>query len=302
MRKTLISAVSIALAASVPATAALAKARPSPAQVADGLIAADRAFAAAAAAKPASEAVAAMLTDDVVLFAVPVANQARNRAEAIDVLRKTFGPDEGRLSWTPVRAGIAADGTQGFTYGFIDRTVAGKPPVLGKYVAYWTRRPDGWRVAALKIVPRPEGAVSTAVRPPALPAKLVKPGPAAKSARYRAEIDRTERAFSDYAQVSSLGAAFRRYGSKDAMNVGGEADFTYGNDAIAEAQGGDAPSPSPLRWAPDGVIAASSGDLGITYGYLVRNGPTPPGRLARIPWLTVWRRASPKDPWLYVAE
>jgi len=302
MRKILISALSIAFVSSFPAISMAAKQRPSPVRVADGLLAADRGFAAAAAARSASDAIAAMITDDVVLFVVPVANQARNRAQALEVLHKAFGPDEGRLSWTPVRAGISADGTQGFTYGFMNRAVTGRPPALGKYVAYWTRRPEGWRVAALKIVPRPEGAVSTAVRPPALPAKLTAPGPAAKSVRYRAEIDRRERAFSDYAQVSSLGAAFRRFGSKDAMNVGGDADFTYGNDAIAEAQGGDAPKPSPLRWAPDGVIAASSGDLGVTYGYLLRNGPTPPGRLARIPWLTVWRRQSLKDPWLYVAE
>ena len=86
------------------------------------------------------------------------------------------------------------------------------------------------------------------------------------------------------------------------MNVGGGADFTYGNVAIGQAQGGDAPAPSPLRWAPDGVIAASSGDLGITYGYLERNGPTPPGRLARIPWITIWRREKVGQPWLYVAE
>jgi ketosteroid isomerase-like protein len=302
MRRILISATAIAFVLSFPSIAAPVKQRPTPAQVADGLMAADRAFAAAAASRSATDAVAAMITDDVVLFAVPVANLARNREEAVEVLRTAFGPDEGRLGWAPVRAGISADGTQGFTYGFMDRAVAGKPPALGKYVAYWTRRPEGWRVAALKLVPRPEGAVSTAVRPPALPTKLTAPGPADRAARYRAEIDHRERAFSDYAQVSSLGAAFRRYGGKDAMNVGAEADFTYGNDAIAEAQGGDAPAPSPLRWAPDGVIAASSGDLGITYGYLVRNGPTPPGRLARIPWITVWRRQSTKDPWLYVAE
>ena len=302
MRKILISAFALALAGSVPAMAAPARQQSSPAKIADSLLAADQGFAAAASSRSASEAIDAMITDDVVLFAVPAPTQARNRKQAIEVLHQAFGSDEGKLSWTPVRAGISADGTQGFTYGFMDRAVAGKPPALGKYVAYWTRRPEGWRVAALKIVPRPEGKVSAALRPPALPAKMVAPGPAARAARYRAEIDRRERAFSDYAQVSSLGAAFRRFGSKDAINVGGEADFTYGNDAIAEAQGGDAPKPSPLRWAPDGVIAASSGDLGVTYGYLVRNGPTPPGRLARIPWLTVWRRASTKDPWLYVAE
>ena len=301
MRKILLSAFVLAIAAAGPVSAKPAQ-RATPSAVADSLLAADRAFAAAAASLPATDAITAMLTDDVVLFAVPVANQARNRAEAIEVLAKAFGLAPGRIGWTAVRAGISADGTQGFTYGFTERKVSGQPDAHGKYVAYWVKKPAGWRVAALKLVPRADGAVSTELRAPALPAKLVGEGSAAKIARYKAEIDRTERAFSDAAQVTSLGAAFKKYGSADAMNVGGGADFVYGNAAIGEAQGGDAPAPSPLRWAPDGVIAASSGDLGITYGYLERNGPTPPGRLSRIPWITVWRRERPGQPWLYVAE
>ena len=302
MKTLLLSLVALAIAGVAPAAAKPAGHRHSPSAVADELLSADRAFAAAAASRSATETLSAMITDDVVFYIVPVANQARSRGEAIEVMRKAFGADPVRLSWIPVRAGISADGTQGFTYGFMDRIVAGKPTAPGKYVAYWVRKPEGWRVAAFKLVPRPEGPVSTALRAPALPAKMVRPGSAADVARYKAEIDRTERKFSDDSQVTGLGAAFRKYGSADAMNVGGGADFTYGNVAIGEAQGGDAPAPSPLRWAPDGVIAASSGDLGITYGYLERNGPTPPGRLARIPWITVWRREKPGQPWLYVAE
>lgn len=302
MHKLLISAIALTVAAIAPSGARAAADRPSPAAIADGLLAADRAFARDGTAKAATDAISAMLTDDVVLFAVPAPNLARSKAEAIAVLEKAFGAEPATIDRTPVRAGISADGSQGFTYGFTTRSAAGKPPALGKYVAYWVRRPEGWRVAALKLVPRAEGAVATALRPPALPPAMVEPGDAASTERYKAEIDRTERAFSDEAQVTSLGAAFKKYGSADAMNVGGGADFVYGNVAIGEAQGGDAPAPSPLRWAPDGVIAASSGDLGLTYGYLERNGPVPEGRLARIPWITVWRREKPGDPWLYVAE
>ena len=82
--------------------------------------------------------------------------------------------------------------------------------------------------------------------------------------------------------------------------TGGGADFTYGNEAIGAGFGND--PGSPLTWAPDGVLVAGSGDLGITYGYLHRVGEVPPGRLARIPWFTVWRRVSPQVPWRYVAE
>lgn len=302
MPRQLLAAIALAFSAAAPLAAKPAAPRPSPTSVAAELLAADRAFAAAAATRSATDTLSAMITDDVVFYIVPVPNLARNRGDAIEVMRKAFGAEPVRLSWTAVRAGISADGSQGFTYGFMDRNVAGKPAAPGKYVAYWLRKPEGWRVAAFKLVPRAEGAVSKELRPPALPSRIVRSGSAARVARYRAEIDRAERAFSDDAQVTGLGAAFKKYGSADAMNVGGGADFTYGNVAIGEAQGGDAPAPSPLRWAPDGVIAAPSGDLGITYGYLERNGPVPEGRLARIPWITIWRREKPGRPWLYVAE
>jgi hypothetical protein len=282
---------------------AIAAVTATPAAVAEALIAIDRQFAVAAKSKSPADALTPMLAENVVLYAFPVPRQARTRAEAIKVLHEAFTGDEDRLTWTPVRVGISADGTQGFTYGFMDRSTAGKPPFLGKYVAYWVRQPNGWRVAAFKFVPRPEGEVNTAVRPPALPMRIAHLRSSTEQvASYRAELDRTERAFSEKAQVVGLGPAFRIYGAPDAMNVGGAADFTYGNDAIAEAQGGNDSTPSSLTWAPDGVIVSPSGDLGVTYGYLERNGAVPPGKLARIPWFTIWRRASPNEPWRYVAE
>ena len=168
-------------------------------------------------------------------------------------------------------------------------------------MAYWVKRPEGWRLAAYKLVPRPAGPAVTATRPPALPDAIVAPASGGSLIeRYRREIDATERPFSDDSQVIGIGPAFAKYGSADAMNVGRDADFTYGNGAIGAGFGND--PGSPLTWAPDGVIVASSGDLGVTYGYLQRTGPVPAGKVGRIPWFTVWRRASPQQPWRYVAE
>ena len=299
----LIAVTALATPLSNSPAQAIAAMRVSPAAFAEDLIATDRGFAAQAKRRSAVDALAPMLARDVVLYAFPVARQARNRADAIALLKEAFPGGDERLSWTPIRVGISADGSQGFTYGFVDHTIPGKPPAPGKYVAYWLRQPAGWRVAAFKLVPRPDGPVAMTVHPPALPSRIVHSRVNShRTAAYRAELDRTERQFSDKAQQVGLGTAFRMYGAPDAMNAGGDADFTYGNDAIAEAEGGSDPTPSSLRWAPDGVIVAPSGDLGITYGYLQRNGPVPPGKLARIPWFTVWRRNSPSEPWRYVAE
>jgi hypothetical protein len=182
------------------------------------------------------------------------------------------------------------------------RTIDGKSRSLAKYLSYWIKRPEGWRVAAFKWVPRPEGEASTALRAPSLPRKLV---PVSKNAaaleKYRASLAQTERDFSDESQKTGLGIAFKKYGSADAMNVAGDADFTFGNEAIGVIQGGDAPG-SPLNWGPEDVLVASSGDLGLTYGMLLRNGPTPPGRLPKIPFFTVWHQNSPDEPWRYIAE
>ena len=46
------------------------------------------------------------------------------------------------------------------------------------------------------------------------------------------------------------------------------------------------------------ALVASSGDLGVTVGYIrTKDGSRPP-----VPFFTVWRRDSPASPWRYIAE
>ena len=103
-----------------------------------------------------------------------------------------------------------------------------------------------------------------------------------------------------------IGAAFAKYGSADAMNMGGPNDaiFVMGADAIGKAVGGTEPSStSPVNWSADSAIVASSGDLGVTFGYIRQNAPagTSPAQ-PPVPFFTIWRRANPTAPWRYVAE
>jgi hypothetical protein len=61
--------------------------------------------------------------------------------------------------------------------------------------------------------------------------------------------------------------------------------------------------PSPVAWAADeGVIVASSGDLGVTFGFIRPTTPPPAGQPSAIPFITIWRRPNPTAPWKYVAE
>jgi len=246
------------------------------------------------------QSLAKSFDENVVMFAVPVPGFAHGKTEAIGRLEKALGSPEAVLSWKPLRSGISADGKHGFTFGYTEAKV-GADTKLGKYVAYWLRRDDGWHIALFKLAPRGPGPISTAALPPSEPDPSIWPARASQPIdAVRASLAARESAFSDAAQSIGLGPAFAQFGSGDAVNIGGDPEFTIGNKAIGDLHGS---GPSPLNWAADGgVMVAGSGDLGVTWGMLHRNGETPPGRLREIPFFTIWRKASPDSPWLYVAE
>jgi len=142
---------------------------------------------------------------------------------------------------------------------------------------------------------------------PALPtAPVAASSDPARVERFRESLDSVERAFSRDAQEIGLQAAFARYGSTDAVNMGGpaRAEFVVGADSIAAAVAeGEPDSGSSVSWAPDvRVVVASSGDLGVTIGTIVANEGDSAGTHRRFPFFTVWRRAGPDEPWRYVAE
>ncbi|HYJ51622.1 MAG TPA: DUF4440 domain-containing protein [Allosphingosinicella sp.] len=264
------------------------------------LLAADRAFAAAAARAPAiADAFAAMFDADVVV-PLPGRGLLVGRDAVLEVYRASPSFREGAVSWAPVRGGISADGTQGFTFGYLDVTAGPDDRRNRKYLAYWVRRAEGWRVVAYRQVPRPPGAVSTAMIAPSLPARSVRPNPRAIP-RHQASLAAAEQAFSDRAQQIGLRAAFREFGRQDAMNMSEGAAIAIGLDAIT-AHFPEGQTTSPLNWRTERSYAASSGDLGVSIGIIRANGPVPEGRPASIPFFTVWRRDRTDAPWRYVAE
>jgi hypothetical protein len=129
---------------------------------------------------------------------------------------------------------------------------------------------------------------------------------AATVARHRSSLEAAEKAFSDDAQKIGLGPAFARHGSPDAVNVGPRTsgEFIVGAAAIGQSVGaGSEGKPSPVSWAADeGSLVASSGDLGVTFGFIRQNTAPPPGQPGAVPFFTIWRRANANEPWRYVAE
>jgi ketosteroid isomerase-like protein len=280
----------------------LAARQDSPQAGAEALLAADRAYAAASATTDAVTALTAMFAPDVIMPGPP-GRLHRGLAEATASLRANPDNAEARVTWTPVRAGLAADGTQGFTFGFMTQRRRDGTALPLKYMAYWVKDASGWRVAGYKRARRPEGEMPTTL----VPARLVQ---AVTDAAHRAALERgltdAERAFSDEAQTIGLGAAFTKWGSATAVNMGGpnSAEYVVGAEAIGRSIGAGAPgTTSPVEWSTEVAIVASSGDLGISFGYIrprakAADGVAPQGQ----PFFTIWHRASPTGPWRYIAE
>ena len=282
-----------------PATIAANTAVSAPAAAAEELLAADRAFSKAAAQTDLVSGIGAMLDHKVVMPA-PDATFARGKEAVLRVLQANPANIGAQAQWAPLRAGISADGQQGFTFGYMTIRKQGAADRQAKYLAYWIKRPEGWRVAAYKRVPKPEGQGSAAMEP-LVPRKLVRPrkDPALVE-KLGKSLAAAEKNFSDEAQKIGLAAAFRKNGRADAMNMGRDASFTIGAEAIGA---GFKPEPtSPLYWSADEVIVASSGDRGVTIGMIRRNPPPPEGRPAAMPFFTIWDPAQPSEPWRYVAE
>jgi hypothetical protein len=278
----------------------------SPQRAMDDLLAADRAFSAASSRTDLVSGISAMFAGDVAT-PIPGARFSRTSAEAVAALRAMPGNTESRAEWTPIRGGISADGTQGFTLGYMTVHRADNSIVPMKYLAYWMKTPEGWRVAVYRRRPRAAGDVSPAMRAHALPARMVTPSAdPAHTETLRATLDAAERSFSTDAQSIGLDAAFVKWGTADSYNMGAATDpaWVTGSVAIGRTVGAGEPATgSSVNWAPDRVIIASSGDLGVTIGTIHPNNPAADGsQAAGFPFFTVWRRADASSPWRYIAE
>ena len=275
-----------------------------PRAVADELLGADRAFATAAKQTDIVTALSTMFAPDVAL--THAGGIAYGRDKAIEALKASPINAGARIEWTPARVSVSGDGRHGFTAGVMTLHLADKTTTPLKYLGYWEKQKDGWRVLAYKRgiakTPAPAMAVSYV-----LPKQIVPPATdAATIERYRESLAEAERSFSRDAQTMGIGPAFKHYGDPEAINLGGPdvATWLLGNEQVATGVGsGTPPHTSPVSWGPEKTIVAASGDFGVTIGYIVSNKPGPDGKIPPgQPFFTIWKRSSPKDGWKYIAE
>jgi ketosteroid isomerase-like protein len=120
--------------------------------------------------------------------------------------------------------------------------------------------------------------------------------------KWKKEIVKTEKEFSDMAGEVGIPAAFILYAADDAVVLRGDQLVVGKSELIAFYQnqdGGD--NSASLTWEPDFVDVSSSGDLGYTYGrytysYIDSTGATIENRGI---FHTVWKR-QPDGSWRFV--
>ena len=286
MFKMTILAAGAALVASVPARAqvGLRAAR-------ESLRAADAAVSASTDARGVRDGLLPYLADDAHVL-VPGTTLAQGRQAAADAL--VFGPAAGaRLRWEPIRLDVSADGRSGYSYGAGTRTAADGAEVHARYIAYWRREGEGWKVAAFMfnanprpVTPPPAGFFPAPAETGSVPAG-VDVAAALEGAR------QADRDFAAHAMAHGMGAAFQAFAAPDGAMLAGE----YGPEAIGAAFGGAA---GTLEWGPTGGAAAAAGDLAYTVGTAVRRGPD--GQpLGYTKYLSIWRR-QPGGEWRWVVD
>jgi hypothetical protein len=259
------------------------------------LLATDRDFSRKGEALDVVNALGAMFTADVVM-PLPTGTFARGQEEVRAALAANPVNVKGRARWYPVRAGVSADGTHGFTAGYVTtRTDSG--PIHAKYLAYWIREDRGWRVAAYKRAYADRAGDTTMMLPMA-----AEPVTSRETRQaHLASLIAAEKQFSDTAQSIGLGRAFALSGTRDAINMGpASSGFVIGAAAIGASIGGrDTGSTSPVHWDADFAIVAPTGDLGVTFGLIRSNDASgrPPAA-----FFTIWSRPGARGPWRYIAE
>lgn len=281
----LITSMAVIVAVPAPAFASEADYR--------NLLEADRAWSALAQGKSVVDGLSEMFDRQAVLVTGGTADLVRGPAAIRAKLAERPGNDSAGVEWSPVGGGISADGSQGFTYGALTVRPKDGAAIPQKYLSYWVKRPEGWRVFAYKRIGRRQAGPLTAAPP-----VLGRPGRRGDNAA--ATLKAAEKAFSDEAQRIGLRAAFQKWGRPDSVNIGAAETIAIGAQAIGEGVAGPEPG-SPVSWAADEVLVAASGDMGLSYGVLHFKTP-PPGQPSTIPFMTIWARPRAGDPWRYVAE
>ena len=207
------------------------------------------------------------------------------------------------VRWQPVRAEASKDRKSGYTYGYTIYGVAqaGAPSLrVDRYIAYWRKESDGWRIAAYAetygappaALALPRAAMNSVVADIPMPSR-------------RSALDVLRSADMDFSRDASrfgTGEAFGRYAAEGAQIFSAPGEFITGPEAITESFGPPGRKGS-LVWHPVEGEISKSGDLGFTVGNAVFNGERDDGAavVRYSKYLTVWKLQKDGS-WRYVVD
>lgn len=216
---------------------------------ADPVIAAERAFAAEAAARGWVAAFKTYAAGDAIVFQPDAVNAQTSLA------RQPDAPADTSLQWWPVWAGIAASGDLGFTTGPYAQAGVRK----GHYFTVWSRQGDGaWRWI-FDGGPRNDASLA----PDATSAPIeVTPARAQSGAAAWDEVAAREAGLAGAARTNAI-AAYQAVLADDARLMGSPA--APATDAASRAAELDR-RPAMMDLTPVGGRASQAGDLVFTYG------------------------------------
>jgi len=117
---------------------------------------------------------------------------------------------------------------------------------------------------------------------------------------YKNQIRETEFAFAKLAKEKGLKTAFVAYAAEDAVLKRGER-LIEGKEAIEEYYANQTLQNVRLKWKPEFIDVAASGDLGYTYGPFTFHAADSTGKEIQSEGIfhTVWKR-QPNGEWRYV--
>jgi ketosteroid isomerase-like protein len=221
------------------------------------VVAAEHAFAAAAARDGVRDAFLAFADDSALAFRPEPANAKE--------LWRARPRTTGRLVWYPAIARAARSGDLGFTTGPYEAAdSAGTVQGYGQYVTVWRKTPGGWRFVIDVGSPNP--------RPDVRPAEWRAIGRDPSSAEAGAAVDpdaerslfAADSGFAARAAANGLAAALRMYGDAEMRLLRPRAFPHVGLGAALAAAAADGARRYTAR--PVRAFASAAGDLGWTWG------------------------------------
>ena len=262
----------------------------------DSMVAAEHAFAKAAAEKGTREAFIEFLADDAVLFRPdPVPGKEWTRSQ----------PSlPGRLSWYPTFAEVSLAGDMGYTTGPFELRAKGPddPEVAhGNFVTVWGKQPGGaWKALFDQGArnPPPSSRAAASINP-ARPS-TVDPGalPKVDAEAERAALLAVDRAFGRAAEIGTT-AAFQGVLAEPARLFRTGRSPSLDQEAIRATLAAD---PAVLAWEPAGGGIALSADLGYTYGIAKGRESDPQSAwLSSHNYLRIWKK-QPDASWKLVLD